>query len=376
MWNKKVKGKLKAVLYRFLITYSLLTLSPVFIWGIFQINTPALPSEKTAGPSSNCSEQGTEAGGPSSAPESSRPQEFLAGFSAPGRQSTSEESAPLKGSDSFTLYDAATEEIFDIPEKEFLPAALACEMDVSAPPEALKAQAVAIATLYHWKQEHEAKVNEADFACDTENWLVYVSKAQMEHRWGEDFPQYYEQLESICQEVSGQLLTWEDSPIRSEYFAIAPGATESPQNLGEDQFPCLKAVASPGDLFFEGFSSTMSFPAKELERIFLEACPEMSFSFSAPPEDWFQAQELTPSGYTKSIELGGVSLAGSKVRDALSLRSSCFTVSCEENTFTFSVKGWGNGIGMSQAGAIFLAKQGAGYQEILAHYYPGAALSG
>ncbi len=29
---------------------------------------------------------------------------------------------------------------------------------------------------------------------------------------------------------------------------------------------------------------------------------------------------------------------------------------------------------MSQAGAVFLAKRGADYQEILAHYYPGTEL--
>ena len=29
---------------------------------------------------------------------------------------------------------------------------------------------------------------------------------------------------------------------------------------------------------------------------------------------------------------------------------------------------------MSQAGAMFLAEQGAGYQEILAHFYPGSTL--
>ena len=44
--------------------------------------------------------------------------------------------------------------------------------------------------------------------------------------------------------------------------------------------------------------------------------------------------------------------------------------------FQFTVKGSGHGVGMSQAGAAFLAKQGASYQEILEHYYPGALLEG
>ena len=42
--------------------------------------------------------------------------------------------------------------------------------------------------------------------------------------------------------------------------------------------------------------------------------------------------------------------------------------------FTFSVTGYGHGVGMSQYGANALAKQGKGWREILAHYYTGAEL--
>ena len=41
--------------------------------------------------------------------------------------------------------------------------------------------------------------------------------------------------------------------------------------------------------------------------------------------------------------------------------------------FTFTTLGWGHGVGMSQAGAIYMAENGAGYAEILAYFYPGAA---
>ena len=45
-------------------------------------------------------------------------------------------------------------------------------------------------------------------------------------------------------------------------------------------------------------------------------------------------------------------------------------------TAWLTVKGWGHGAGMRQDGAAFLANQGASYQEILEHYYPGALLEG
>lgn len=42
--------------------------------------------------------------------------------------------------------------------------------------------------------------------------------------------------------------------------------------------------------------------------------------------------------------------------------------------FVITGRGWGHGVGMSQWGAYGLAKEGKGYKQILAHYYPGTSL--
>ena len=42
--------------------------------------------------------------------------------------------------------------------------------------------------------------------------------------------------------------------------------------------------------------------------------------------------------------------------------------------FLFTGHGWGHGVGMSQYGAYGYALHGTGYQQILAHYYPGTTL--
>lgn len=44
-------------------------------------------------------------------------------------------------------------------------------------------------------------------------------------------------------------------------------------------------------------------------------------------------------------------------------------------SFTFSGRGWGHGVGMSQYGAYGRATAGHGYQQILNFYYPGTSLS-
>src|SRR5438093_13622474 len=44
------------------------------------------------------------------------------------------------------------------------------------------------------------------------------------------------------------------------------------------------------------------------------------------------------------------------------------------STFTIKGAGYGHGVGMSQFGALGYAQHGAGYRDILGHYYAGTAL--
>jgi stage II sporulation protein D len=67
-----------------------------------------------------------------------------------------------------------------------------------------------------------------------------------------------------------------------------------------------------------------------------------------------------------------------EIRRALSrthLYSSAFVVDREAGgRFVLTGAGWGHGVGLCQIGAAVMAEEGKGYREILAHYYPGAAV--
>ena len=102
---------------------------------------------------------------------------------------------------------------------------------------------------------------------------------------------------------------------------------------------------------------------------------DFSPDFSSEPESWFQTMDASPAGYLKTAGVAGASLSGTRLRAALSLRSACFTVEFTNGSFLFTCRGWGHGVGMSQAGASFLAQQGASCDKILSHYYPGTTLS-
>lgn len=50
------------------------------------------------------------------------------------------------------------------------------------------------------------------------------------------------------------------------------------------------------------------------------------------------------------------------------------TINVKPSTFTFEGKGSGHGVGMSQYGAIEMAKQGYNYNDIIKHYYSGVEI--
>jgi stage II sporulation protein D len=54
------------------------------------------------------------------------------------------------------------------------------------------------------------------------------------------------------------------------------------------------------------------------------------------------------------------------------LPSLAFDVRPAGGAFAFEGRGRGHGAGLCQWGAAGLAREGKGYREILAHYYPGA----
>ena len=94
------------------------------------------------------------------------------------------------------------------------------------------------------------------------------------------------------------------------------------------------------------------------------------------PALWLSPVSYTESGYIMDIKVGNLTVTGKEVRAALDLRSASFAISYDsaEDLFTIHTQGYGHGVGLSQYGADYMARQGSSAQDILAHYYPGTAL--
>ncbi len=81
--------------------------------------------------------------------------------------------------------------------------------------------------------------------------------------------------------------------------------------------------------------------------------------------------DSNPGGYP-SVNPGGNSGGSPKPLPQVTVPMP--TQSTDRETFTFTVYGWGDGVGLSQYGAVGMAKNGYTCEQILKHYYSGVKI--
>ncbi len=256
---------------------------------------------------------------------------------------------------------------------DYLWGVVAAEMPAAFEPEALRAQAVCARTYSLWKLRAKSHQEEgADICADSTCCQAYLSQEDAAQRWGGDADAYTAKIAAAVADTDGQVLTYEGGPIQAVFFSSASGATEDAAAVWGKSLPYLVSVDSPEGDEVPNYRSTVTLTAEQVKKAAGEA--GLGADLSGEPSTWFANLTRTASGRVASLELGGAELSGGAARSLFALRSACFDVSEQDGVFTFSVTGYGHGVGMSQYGANAMAKAGSGWRDILAHYYTGAEL--
>lgn len=133
------------------------------------------------------------------------------------------ESGTAKSESVFRIYDTATETVRTVNDLDFLCGALPCEMAVSAPDEALKAQIIAIHTLYDRKRR-ENTGKDFDFTCDSAEKNIYTVDAGLTD-------EEQNRVRALCLSVLDKEIYFENEPINACYFAISAGCTQPFENV-------------------------------------------------------------------------------------------------------------------------------------------------
>lgn len=276
--------------------------------------------------------------------------------------------------DGLTLRVKTGEGVETMAMADYLTLALAAEMPASFAPEALKAQAVALRSYaLHYRAAPKAVHPEADVCSDPGCCAAMLTETELRERWGERYDEYRASLRRAVAETDGQTLCWEGQPILAVFHASSQGSTENGEALGLSA-PYLVSVSTPETPeTVNGLDTTVEVAPEDLAATLGRLDPEAAFS--GAPESWLGPVRLDDAGRVSAVALGGRSFSALTLRQAFALRSTDFTLTYDGAKFVFRVRGYGHGLGLSQHGANLMAKSGADYREILAHYYPETSLS-
>ena len=253
-----------------------------------------------------------------------------------------------------------------LPFGDYLLGALSAEADPQAEPEALQALCVACRsyTLF-WLNEGK-QLSDDPATCQG-----YWDDEQRRAAWGDAYDSRMQRLAEAMDAVGDETLLFEGAPILAAYHALSPGKTESAAVVWGRDLPYLQSVHADGDALSPQLEQTVQL-SKEA---FYKTAEKLDGTNLRNTKRTAVGKSVTTgNGFVKQIRIGDKACSGVAVQEAFSLPSACFTLKQTTDSFTFTVRGRGHGVGMSLNSADFMARQGSDHKEILAHFYPGATL--
>ncbi len=289
-------------------------------------------------------------------------------------QQTTDASVNADEGDVIKVFRVGGEVVETMSELEYLVGAVAAEMPAAYHEEALKAQTVASLTyaLYNKAQQEKSpdeSLAGAYLSDSTTEHQGYLSPSERQEKWGDKYDTYEKKIEEAVKEVLGKALVYDGKYIMAAFHSICSGRTESAKVVWGQDIPYLQSVVSDGDKLSPDYSDTLMLTPEQL-------CELLSVkSTGGEPSEWVDKSETSESGIVTTVEICGQSFTGADVRKALGLRSSAFSISYDDGSFTVKTLGYGHFVGMSQYGADYMARQGSSWEDILKHYYTDATIA-
>lgn len=280
--------------------------------------------------------------------------------------------APTPAPETAALYDEAAGAVLEVPLRDYLIGAAACEMPVTWPDDAIRAQMVACHSYLLYQQAHGGAAKGGSLTVNSAMCSGWTSAEVLQSRWGEDFDTRWARLEGLAAEVEDAVLLYGGAPAAACYHAISTGHTEASQNVWVEALPYLQGVDSSWDKASGEYEVTVQYSSQQVYDALVSV---LGTTPDGDPSTWVGDTVWDAAGYVESITLGGQRFSGVQVRAALGLRSACFAIAWADGQFTVTTRGYGHGVGLSQYGAYAMASGGAGWRSILAYYFPGTELN-
>jgi len=255
----------------------------------------------------------------------------------------------------------ATNTIENMPLEEYIVGVLAGEMPIYFEKEAFKAQAVASRS-YALKRIGYNKENEYDVVDSVMN-QVYLDTDYLKEAWGFNYTENINKLRSAVNETLDEVIYYENEVIDAMFFSTSNGYTEDVGNIFNLDLPYLKSVDSFWDKdTSSAFKSSKSLSLKDFyEKLGITYNDNLNI----------EVTERSSTNRILKLKINDKELLAKDVYSKLGLKSYDFSIKKFGDKVIINTCGYGHGVGMSQYGALGMAKEGYNYIEILKYYYTG-----
>lgn len=238
--------------------------------------------------------------------------------------------------------------------EEYIIGVVAGEMPALFEVEALKAQAVAART-------YALSYLETGISPTTSN-QVYITQEEMKEKWQYNYEKYYNKIKQAVYSTKKEIITFQDKPIKAYYYSRSNGYTENSLNVFNEQYEYLNSIESPWD--------KDNIDTKIISKS--EFCNKLNIDCSTIEITNINTNE---SNRIDNLLINNKLYTGLEIRKLLNLRSTDFSFEITSDEVKITTKGYGHGVGMSQYGANYMAKEGYNYKEILNYYYQNTEIT-
>lgn len=256
----------------------------------------------------------------------------------------------------------STGEIKSMDINDYLIGVVPSEMPPSHEIEALRAQAIVARTYAYEKMGTNGHID-CDICDNSAHCQAYYDIERIIQVWknrgfNENLrKEYLEKVKQAVYSTENIVAIYNNKLIKAYFHADSGGRTEDVSSIwGKQQIPYLVSVESLGEEEHKYYKTTVKLSVGDLENKLTQNTSKPC-SVGNLTKDIVKIISYTKSGRVDQVDIAGNIYTANELRKALGLKSTNFTVEYKDGNVIFNVTGYGHGVGMSQTGANYYAKE-------------------
>ena len=196
----------------------------------------------------------------------------------------------------------------------------------------------------------------------------YISDEELLKLWGDNYSVRMDMIKNALNETKGLVITYNGTPIKPFYHLISNGMTRTFTDGA--QYPYLTSVNTNMDLEEKGFLSVKQYTDTDFINIINQQFSDSGLDKNTTSlKENIQIINRDEAGYVTRIQVGNLSMSGDDFMNVFQINSPSFTLTFQDDSLKIITTGIGHGYGISLSHALYMAKQGTGYSDILLNFY-------